>query len=67
MGERNRQEGGPLLGSSLLKIFHMGEEDGREEGSSFTIFVSFLPLSIFPSFDGYISSHNYVLVNFLTV
>ena len=39
------------------------EEDGKEEGSSSTIFVSFLPLSIFPSF----SSRNYVLVIFLRV
>ena len=73
LGERNRREGGPLLGFLPLEDFSPGrrrrleEEDGREEGSSSTRFVSLLPLSIFPSFDGCISSHNYVLVNFLMV
>ena len=43
------------------------EEDRREEGSSSTKFVSFLPFSVFPSLDGCISSSIYVLVSFLRV
>ena len=73
-GDRNRQEGGPLLGFFPLEDFSSGkrrleeeEEDGREEGSSSTILVSFLPLSIFPSLDCCISSSIYVLVSFFRV
>ena len=54
-----------------LKLLKTWQKNGLKIDEFYThhstIFVSFLPLSIFPSFDGCISSHNYVLVNFLRV